>query len=88
MSEKVKCAAIQVSGKIFTGHSHAEIINSNIECHHAPQQSQGFVDMEGNFLNRKEAYYRAVEHGQIQDDGGTPCLLSEMLPPLPEGSDT
>lgn len=51
-------------------------------------KTQGFVDMEGNFLNRKEAYYRAVEHGQIQDDGGTPCLLSEMLPPLPEGSDT
>jgi hypothetical protein len=80
MAGKVKCAAIEAGDKIFTGRSHADIILGSMECHHAPQQSQGFVDNDGIFLTRKEAYSRAVEHGQIKDDGGTPLLLSEMLP--------
>lgn len=80
MSEKVKCAAIRVGSKIFTGQSHADIIINNAECHHASQQSQGFVDMGGVFLTRKEAYYRALEHEQIVvGNSKIKLLLSEML---------
>lgn len=80
MAGKVKCAAIDAGAMLFLGCSHAEIIIGCPECHHCPQQSQGFVDMDNVFLTRKEAYLRAIEHGQIVDDGGTPLLLSEMLP--------
>ena len=79
MSNPVKCAAILVGDKIYTGSSHAEIICGNTECHHTAQSTQGFIDTDGNFLSRRAAYDRAVEHKQIVDDGGVPLLLSEML---------
>lgn len=45
---------------------------------------QGFLTSEGDFLNRREAYYYAVKCGQIEktdnpDDYEYDCLISEML---------
>jgi hypothetical protein len=43
------------------------------------QRQQGFMTEDGVFLSRRDAYVRAVECGQIKDDGGEKILLSEML---------
>ena len=78
----IKQAATLRDGIIWTGRRHCSIIHEMIDNGCKPpitQKEQGFVDEDGKFLNREEAYHRAVACGQIKDDGGTPRLLSEML---------
>jgi hypothetical protein len=80
----IKCAAVNYNGTIYTGRSHGTIIMNIVDrgellIGRVTQDLQGFVDEYGNFLDRTEAYWRAVEHGQIKDDGKTPVLFSEML---------
>jgi hypothetical protein len=45
------------------------------------QAKQGFVDTNGVFLNREEAYWRAIECGQLKEnpEGKTHKLLSEDI---------
>jgi hypothetical protein len=45
----------------------------------AISHKQGFVDENGAFLGRADAWARAVACSQIKDDGGTRLLTSEML---------
>ena len=40
---------------------------------------QGFLTTDGDFLNREQAYYHAVECKQIEPDDGPDYLISEML---------
>jgi hypothetical protein len=80
----IKYAAIKNEHGIFTGKNHAEIIKKLVTedkiVTRVYSKEQGFVDTQGNFLTRKEAYKCAVEHGQIEDDNVSKVLISEMLP--------
>ena len=40
---------------------------------------QGFLTTDGDFLNREQAYYHAVDCKQIEPDDEPACLISEML---------
>ena len=40
---------------------------------------QGFITTDGKFLNRKQAYYHALECKQIEHTDGPAWLISEML---------
>ena len=70
-------------GRIFLGADHAYAIGAAME-QGVPVLADasaihGFVDAQGEFLSRADAYERAVQCGQIKDDGGTRLLTSEML---------
>ena len=39
----------------------------------------GFIDNEGRFLNRQEAYRHAVQCGQVQYEVGEITLTAEQL---------
>lgn len=81
MAGKIVNAAVMQNGKLYVGKRHGTIIQEMHKngCPKVTQAMQGFVDAGGFFLSRKEAYYVAVYHKQIEDDGKTPCLLSEMV---------
>jgi len=75
-------AAIKYEDKIWIGKRHGEIIQQMVVDgfdKRITQAMQGFITEDGQFLSRKDAYYRAIECGQIKDDNKTPLLLSEML---------
>jgi len=79
----VKCAAVKIGDEVYTGKNHGAIIRriiSEFGEQKLYQEQQGFVDLDGKFLTRKEAYESAVAHGQIDDDENIPALISEMLP--------
>lgn len=80
-ASRIRCAAVRApDGAVYTGEDHGEAINDAIYFDQvASLLLHGFLDMDGKFLTRKEAYDRAVECGQIKDDGGTRCLNSGML---------
>lgn len=40
---------------------------------------QGFLTTDGDFLNREQAYYHAVDCKQIEPDDAPAWLISEML---------
>jgi len=86
----IKYAAIKLrNNTLALGKTHAEIIKSiiskeaeeNLAVSDLPvsQDRMGFVTTTGEFLDRKEAYKRAVLCKQIVDDGYTQRLISEML---------
>lgn len=85
--QKVICAAIKnASGSIICGPRHfdpimLEQINYSSESGWF-RATQGFVDAQGTFLTREEAYKVALKAGQLpQDEGkkGTEVLISEDL---------
>ena len=85
--QKVVCAAIRNKYKdIICGPRHfddtmqAQMNISNVDNEAWYESEQGFVDQEGNFLTRKEAYKVAVIAGQIegQEDADV-ILISEDL---------
>lgn len=53
-------------------------LSKDLNAIYTGQEECGFIDDKGNFLSRKEAYYHAIECGQIKA-GGTECLVSEDL---------
>ncbi len=66
----IKEAAIRLGGadgQVYTGRRHSDVIRSlAIEGFHLPiQGEQGFVTMEGEFLDREEAAKVALQCGQI-----------------------
>lgn len=81
MAGKIISSAVNQGGIIRSGLRHGLIIQQMHKdgCPKVIQSMQGFLDEDGIFLNREEAYWRAVETKQIEDDGRTPCLLSEMV---------
>ena len=85
MSFPIKCAAIKRGQKIWLGKCHADILlNMVAEGVASPktpvlQEEQGFIDEAGEFLNRIDAYKRAVEFRQIEDIYQHETLFSEFL---------
>ena len=89
MSSKIISSACKLNDKIYTGFRHSDCFKKMFADGAAfadkPFIVQGFMDEDGNFLNRKEAFERAVECGQIKDEGETPenrILVSEDVWPL------
>jgi len=85
----IKEAAImrKSDNKIWTGKRHSNVISSIIKdtgiktvTHN--EFIQGFVDNDGNFFNRKDAFIIAKACGQLlseKDPWAAPTLMSEDL---------
>jgi hypothetical protein len=65
----LKAAILQKDSRIvYVGHRHNDCFLLMREQGVSYKYSiQGFVDTEGNFLDRKEAYLKAIEYGQIKE---------------------
>ena len=76
-------AAIIRDGKIYEGRRHYDIIKDMVYNHGCKppirQNEQGFVDNDGNFVNRIEAATIALENGQVEKLTAPPLLYSEDL---------
>jgi hypothetical protein len=75
----LKSAILQKDSRIvYTGHRHHNIIQDNQDIDFR-SCVQGFVDSEGSFLDRRQAYKIAVESGQVKNVISPPILTSEDL---------
>lgn len=75
----LKSAILQKDSRIvFTGRRHHNIIQDNQDIDFR-SCVQGFVDSEGEFLDRRQAYKIAVESGQVKNVISPPILTSEDL---------
>lgn len=82
MKSPIKLAACEMDGKIWTGKRHGGIIQQMVKdgvTKRIKQENQGFITEDNEFLNREEAYIRAVECNQIKDNHRIKKLLSEMV---------
>ena len=66
----VKEAAVKQGARIWTGRRHGQIIQrmfqeEGFKFVRVTKEHQGFIDVEGNFLTRAEAFIRAKACGQI-----------------------
>jgi glycine cleavage system regulatory protein len=63
----IKSAAILKNGIILTGHNHSEIIHQYYPTmgKFVGADTQGFINENGKFLNRKEAAKEALKCKQI-----------------------
>jgi hypothetical protein len=77
----IKSAALRSEDgkRIWTGSNHELAYVAALKDFEWDGLTQGFVDEDGAFLARAEAYDRAVQCGQIVADGGERYLISEML---------
>jgi len=64
----IKSAAIKKDGQILTGHNHADIIHQYFPTmgKFLQTDTQGFVNMEGQFLTREEAAKDSLACKQIK----------------------
>jgi hypothetical protein len=76
----IKEAAIRRDGKVFTGKRHSDIIYQMIRDGYIFDTScvQGFITIDGNFLDRFQAYNHALECRQVSPKGSK-MLFSEDL---------
>ena len=88
MSSKIVSSACKLYDNIYTGFRHSDCFRKVFEDGalwiDKPHIVQGFIDEDGNFLTRKEAFERAVECGQVEDKGETQenrILFSEDIWP-------
>ena len=86
MSKIVQAAIRLDDGSIHTGKRHGEIIQHligrEILNEKISQDKQGFVDEDGKWLSRQEAWDVAVEHDQLLEHAkklSSGKLVSEML---------
>ena len=94
MSRRVVCAAIRAAdGTLLLGirhysrhmHEQIEMRTDGAKFCHRHDEDQGFVDQNGVWMDRHEAYYVATEASQIVrgeccgHDRGGPKLYSEGL---------
>ena len=94
MMRIVVCAAIRsANGKLLLGirhysadmHEQIRLRHDGDEFRHRRGEDQGFVDQNGVWMDRHEAYYVATEAGQIRrgeacgHDKDGPLLYSEAL---------
>ena len=78
----IKEAAVKRGNKVWTGKRHGPIIQQMVKEgeQRILANEQGFVTHNGEYLDRKQAFKRAVECGQIKDDGiPDQALVSEDL---------
>ena len=78
----VSAALRSPNGTVWTGVNHAECYEQSLREWRSGLRD-GFLDADGQFLDREQAYDRAVECGQITADDGPRCLISEVMPWCP-----
>lgn len=79
MTNKITKAAIRLSDKIYVGFDHGECFKQLPSGVNANEIEQGFIDINGDFLDRKQAMLIAKEAGQISYDTSKQTLISEDL---------
>lgn len=79
MTNKITKAAIRLSDKIYVGFDHGECFKQLPSGVNANEIEQGFIDINGDFLDRKQAMLIAKEAGQISYDTDKQTLISEDL---------
>jgi hypothetical protein len=77
MTKKIVAVAIHYNGMIHTIPAparHCDVLNSmrayGEKIVKWNEAKQGFMDADGKFLNRQEAYDRAIEHNQLLPNHG------------------
>ncbi len=77
----IKTAAIKINNKIFTGKDHGIIIrNLVIKEHSIKNRIEGFITEDNIFLDRQQAFIRAIQCNQlIESYKKEPKLNSYML---------
>jgi hypothetical protein len=79
----IVCAALRYkTGYIVAGPRHFDhIMQAQISHFNTDKPEQGFIDQNGDFLDRRNAWIEAEKHGQIRNRGGWPegTLFSENL---------
>lgn len=78
----IKEAAVKRGDRIWTGKRHDPIIQQMVKEGEQRIRSdeQGFITLDGVYLNRKQAFKRAVECGQVNYNGNLDQpLVSEDL---------
>ena len=78
MDKEIVKACVKCGNKLFTGFDHGECFEE-IERNDAENAEQGFIDNEGNFVDRKEAMIIAEKAGQLKYKLGKKTLISEDL---------
>ena len=82
MCKRIVKACVRYNDRLYTGFDHGEcfkklnedntiLVHSEIE--------QGFVDSDGNFVDRKQAMIIAKENGQLRYEPDKKTLISEDL---------
>lgn len=81
MSKTIVKAAIKVKDEIFTGFDHGECFKFARDKFPIPVEDleQGFIDSDGNFVDRKQAMIIAKEAGQLRYEPSKKTLISEDL---------
>lgn len=80
MASPIKEAALKIGDRVWTGRRHGDAIIVAIRDIRGSIKGAvyGFVTEDGEFLDRQQAFERAVECGQIKNEGER-ALVSEML---------
>lgn len=81
MSKTIVKAAIKVKDETFTGFDHGECFKFARDKFPIPVEDleQGFIDSDGNFVDRKQAMIIAKEAGQLRYEPSKRTLISEDL---------
>ena len=85
----IKGAAIRVGGSIYTGRSHASIIENGLRGLDVDidRRQEGFVTDSGEFLDRRAAFQHAAICGQVKERYADGVMLSSyMLKPEVRGA--
>ena len=82
MSKSIAKACVRYNDRLYTGFDHGECFRKLNEDNTTPVHSkieQGFVDSDGNFVDRKQAMIIAKESGQLAYKTDKKTLISEDL---------
>lgn len=79
-SKSIEKACIKYNNKLYTGFDHGECFKKLTEDNTIINKiEEGFVDNNGNFVDRKQAMIIAKEAGQLRFDLNKQTLISEDL---------
>ena len=82
MRKSIVKACVRYNNRLYTGFDHGECFKKLNEDNTIPVHSdieQGFVDSDGNFVDRKQAMVIAKESGQLRYEPNKKTLISEDL---------
>ncbi len=63
---KIKEAAINVDGELFTGKNHSSILLGNLEIEGITRGEKGFITECDRFVTRRAAAHIALRSGQVE----------------------
>ena len=82
MCKSIVKACVRYNDRLYTGFDHGECFKklkeNNMRIVHSDIE-QGFVDSDGNFVDRKQAMIIAKESGQLRYEPNKETLISEDL---------